>query len=46
MATVDINFLTNMATPVMSRAVGIKDVMYPKPLGIENFGSPCGISPT
>ena len=35
-----------MATPVMSIAVGIKDFKYPKLLGVEKPGSPCGISPT
>ena len=37
---------TNIATPVMRIAVGIKDIAYPNSLGIENFGRPCGISPT
>lgn len=32
--------LTNIATPVMTRAVGIKDVTYPKLLGTENPGRP------
>lgn len=45
-AKVNMNSLTNIATPVMRSAVGIKDVTYPKSLGIENFGRPCGISPT
>ena len=32
--------LTKIATPVMRSAVGIKDVAYPKALGIEKLGRP------
>lgn len=38
--------LTKIATPVMSTVVGIKDFTYPNSFGMENFGSPWGISPT
>lgn len=38
--------LTKIATPVIRSAVGIKDVAYPKALGIEKLGRPWGISPT
>lgn len=32
--------LTNIATPVMRKAVGIKDSAYSKALGTEKFGRP------
>jgi len=38
--------LTNMATPVISIAVGIKDFAYSNFFGKEKLGSPWGISPT
>lgn len=37
---VDSSSLTNMATPVIRRAVGIKDTTYPNSLGTENVGRP------
>ena len=37
---------TNIATPVIRKAVGISDFTCSNLLGIENVGRPWGMSPT